>query len=279
VTTGAGRPGPVVVLGYAAGGARSIHRLLSGYQTLACTAGTGVLPLCDAIATTWRQVENRDDPPSALALASLRATIGSLATAVMAATGKTRWCEMAFAHPRCAEIFLLACPSTRFVCVHRSCPDVVHAGVRANPWGLSGSPFEPFSTAYPGNAVAAVAAYWAANTEPLLDFERTHRDTCLRVRFEDLAEQPERTQAAIEAFLSIDPRDASAGGMTASPGEPGPGELAPGDRWADGGEPLPPVPFSRIPPALLTRIGRLTDRLGYPPIAEPGPSLTTTSSD
>ena len=115
----AGHPGPrgpVIVLGYGHSGVGFLGGLLSSYRELACTSGTGLLPLCEAAAATWRQIENRAGPLSPLALASIRALTGSLITTALAGTGKVRWCEIAFAHPRCAETFLEVYPSARILC-------------------------------------------------------------------------------------------------------------------------------------------------------------------
>jgi hypothetical protein len=255
------RAAPVVVLGYPQGGAGTLQRLLSSYETLACTTGTGVLPLCEAAAAAWRHVENGDGPLSSLAVASIRAMTTGLITAALAGTGKMRWCETAFAPPRCAEIFLRAHPSTRFICLHRSCLDVVQAAVRANPWGLAGSPFEPFAISYPGNAVAAIAACWAASTEPLLEFEQAHPDTCLRVRYEDLTGQPDRARAEIASFLSLEEDDpATRYPMAADP------HSAPAEDHADGEA---QIPLGRIPQPVTTLVSQLMDRLGYPPILSP----------
>src|ERR1035441_8887252 len=103
--------------------------------------------------------------------------------------------------PRCAETFLQLYPSAKFICLHRRCPEVILAGVNANPWGLEDSAFKSFTAGYPGNAVAAIAAYWAASTEPLLEFEQAHPGSCHRVRYEDLTSCPDQARAEIASFL------------------------------------------------------------------------------
>jgi hypothetical protein len=76
---------PIVVLGYAYGGAEHIQRVLSGSNRLACTSGTGLLPLCAQAADTWQRVDDRDGPLSALALSSIRAMAASMITVILAA--------------------------------------------------------------------------------------------------------------------------------------------------------------------------------------------------
>jgi len=156
-----GAPGaPVIVLTYAHAGAEHLRPLLAGHLDLACTSGTGLLPLCQQAATTWRHVEGQPGSAlSELAAASIRALATSVITTVLAQTGKRRWCEFATAPPRSTETFLRLYPGTRIICLHRGCADVIRAALHASPWGLSGTSFAPFTAAYPGSTVAALAAY------------------------------------------------------------------------------------------------------------------------
>jgi len=81
-----GPPGPVVVLAGSYSGAARLRHVLSGSTPFACTSGTGLLPLCAQAAATWQRVDNRDGPPSSLALSSIRALAASMITAMMAWT-------------------------------------------------------------------------------------------------------------------------------------------------------------------------------------------------
>jgi hypothetical protein len=100
------RAGPVIVMCYPYAGAGRLGSLLSQRQELACTSGTGLLPLCDQAALTWQQAERRLGPASALALASIRAFTGTVITTLLAREGTPRWCEITTASPASAETFL-----------------------------------------------------------------------------------------------------------------------------------------------------------------------------
>ena len=93
-------------------------------RSLACTSGTGLIPLCHAALATWQQADDRSGPPSALAIKSVRALAGAMMVAIQARTGAVRWCETALAQPAAADSFLQVFPSTAFVCVHRDLPGV-----------------------------------------------------------------------------------------------------------------------------------------------------------
>lgn len=248
---------PVIVLAPPYSGAGTLRSLLVAHPDLACTTGTGVLPLCDHAMATWRNADSRPSgPPSALACAATRALAASIITAILAREGKPRWCEIAAASPQAAEAFLRLYPDTRFLCLHRTCQGVIRAVLDSSPWGITDPVLAPFTIKYPVSTVASLTAYWVTTTAPLLAFEREHPGSCLRVRFEDLA-QGQQANEEITSFL----------GLAAAVGQP---------RYGGHDQPLPEspetepaadLPVSLIPPALLKQANDLLQQLGYPVLA------------
>jgi hypothetical protein len=263
----AGRHEPVVVLTYAYSGVARIRNLLSGSAVLALTSATGLLPLCAQAAATWRRIDNRGGPLSPLAACSIRALAGGMITAILAETGKPRWCEISFSQLEAAETFLQLYPGTRFICLHRGCRDVILAGARANPWGLAGTSLAPFTVAYPGNSAAAIAAYWAECTETLLRFQDAHPAASRQVRYEDLAAHPDTANPDQEArdilaFVDLDVDlglDAVTAALTSENAAEG---VEIGALAADA-----QVPGRALPVPLAERVNGLQARLGYSPIA------------
>jgi hypothetical protein len=258
-TADAGAPNsPIIVLSYGYAGAERVQNALAVGSSLCCTSGTGVIPQCAAAAEAWRRIEGRPGMTlSRLAAAAIRGLVTAQIGAILASSGQPRWCELAIAAPGGAETFLQVFPDAHFVCVHRSCLDVIRAGVQANPWGLQGQGFRPFLLAYPGNSVAALAAYWAASTEQLLGFERANQQATDRVRYEDVTSQPGQALAAVRAALGF--------GNTERDGIP-PAQRGwltePADTPAG---PDATVPVEMIPQPLRQHITSLHAELGYPP--------------
>ena len=81
-------------------------------------------------------------------------------------------------------------------------PGVIRAALDASPWGITDPVFAPFTITYPANTIASLTAYWVTATGPLLAFEREHPRSCLRVRFEDLA-QGRQARERITSFLGL----------------------------------------------------------------------------
>jgi hypothetical protein len=105
----------------------------------------------------------------------------------------------------------------------------------------------------PGNTVAALAAYWADATEDLLALEAANPGVAYRVRYEDVAADPDGSLAPVRASLRLggSPR----AGVPAGPPDADAGVLLrPGVR----------IPVEIIPPELRARVARLHAELGYP---------------
>jgi hypothetical protein len=254
--------GPIVVLSYAHADAALLTRMLAASPAVACTQNTGLLPLCQAAAATWQSAEGRG-ALSALAIKSIRALVGTMATVVQSRSGATRWCETAYAGPATATTFLRIFPNATFLCLHRSLQAVLAAGIATYPWGLADSPFWPFSDSQPGNNIAAIAAYWAAYAESLLDFEDMHPESCLRVRHEDLTSNPRQQASKIFTRLALDACDLT------EPAQLKEGQHLAGDAGrltGPDGTDEPQLPMARIPPHLLAKAGKLHLRLGYAPL-------------
>jgi Sulfotransferase family len=265
-------PGPIVILGYPHSGIARLQRIVADCPGLACTSGTGLLPLCEQAIAAWRKIDDRSGQQSSLALASVRAMADSMITAILVRAGGSRWCEICVARASCAHTFLRLYPAARFLCLHRSCPDVIRSAILASPWGLVGTPFTSFASAYPASPAAAVAAWWAACTEPLLDFEQAHPGACHRVRHDEMISQPGQAAADVLAFLGITPGGPAAPSWMTGEPEPDTQPTA-GGTTADGttaggttgDDQVRPV-VEQIPPPLREQVSKLQARIGYPGI-------------
>jgi hypothetical protein len=174
-------------------------------------------------------------------------------TAIQAAAGASRWCELAQATPESAAVFLEIFPDTMFVCVYRALPGVLAEGLASNPWGLGGTPFWAYAGHHPGNNVATIANYWVANMQQLLEFETHYSHHCARVRYEDLVMDQESTAETVFRVLGLD-----AGVLTSAPPRSPVMRRDTTDdlEWSE--------ILNRLPAALMRTINDLSARLGYP---------------
>jgi hypothetical protein len=257
------RAAPVIVLAYAGSGAGRLRSLLSTFPELACTAGTGIVPLCDQAMAAWQAVDGRAGAEfsSQLALASVRSFSAGLITAILAREGGRRWCELISAPPAAAGTFARLYPHARFLTVHRQASAAVRAILDENRWGLSGLEFAPFVSAHPASTAAALASYWAARTTQHLEFEQAHHGSCLPVRIEDLSADAAQAMQDIAGFLAADP-PVGPPSLTQDQDPSGTAALAP---------PAAGFPLNQITAASLAQLNELHRKLGYPPLTSAEP--------
>lgn len=248
---------PIIILTYAFAGGYHIQRLLEREPSLACTTGTGILAACGQAAAAWEKAEDRlDEPMTPLAISSIRSMVTGMLTTILARTGRRRWCEMAAADPAAAQSFMRAFPGTKFLCLHRSCPDAVYTAINANPWGLSGPGFAPYLTRQPTSITAALTAWWTAQAGPIVEFEHANPQSCMRVRYEDLILDQDSAVAGIRDFLGLHP-DSVAGDLPKLSEDPDfDGTDIPGCGSA--------YPAGQVPQGLIDSVNALHAHLGYP---------------
>jgi Sulfotransferase family len=264
--TGPASSAPVVVLAPAYCGASALRSLLAGHPDLACTTSTGLLLLCEQAMATWQNADRRPSgQPSALATAATRALASAIITSILVREGKPRWAEIAAPSPRAAATFLGLYSQTRFVCLYRACPGAISAALDASPWGITDPVLAPFTAAYPASTVASLTAYWVTATGSLLAFEREHPQSCLRVRYEDLARAQHQTTENMMGFLGLARNNDHAVSAPGTQPQPAPQDTSP---EAD-------IPVHLIPPGLLAQANDLLRQLSYPALPAPRRSDST----
>jgi hypothetical protein len=258
---------PVIVLTAARCGSTVLRLLLDAHPDLACPPETNVVKACAQLAAIFDLLGDGTSAESARAVCS--AMFGDYLTR----RGKRRWCDKSLGTANVADWFADLYPKAKFICLYRHCFDVIHSGLEASPWGLVSYGFEQFAGRPGSNNAAALAAYWADHTSRILEFERANRDRCLRVHYECLATQPDRTAAEIFAFLGVD----QVPGITercfavareehGSPASVGPGDhkiRATAKITADSIGRGIRIPVELIPALQLKAINLLLDELGY----------------
>jgi protein-tyrosine sulfotransferase len=249
--------GPVVVLTFAHSGVASLESVLSGHADLACTSGTGIIPLCAQAAATWRRVEHGSETMSALAASSARALAATMITCILARSAGSRWCETVTSPANSADAFAELFPLAQFVCFYRACSPVISAATQVSRWGLTSAGAGDFTSTYPGNNVAAAAAYWCAYTSALLEFESAHLKRILRIRHEDLAANPAVTTGLIAKFLGLSGRHANLPSPPAASTDAKSASSEMSTAEAD------QIPLELMPGPMRDRVNGLHSRLGY----------------
>lgn len=202
--------GPIVILTAARSGSTLLRFLLDAHPDLACPPEAGLGLACAGLARVWSilnaadPLAERDAQPANLAPdAALRIhdTLSAYYDEYLQRHGKRRWVDKSLDNCVYARLITEVFPESRFICLYRSCLDMVASGIESSPWGLAGFGFAEFARQYPNNNVAAVGSYWLDSTRRILAFEEEFADRCLRIRYEDLVSNPEGTAERVFSFV------------------------------------------------------------------------------
>jgi hypothetical protein len=274
-------PDPVFVLCNGRSGSTLLRFILDAHPELACPPETNLPALCVQLATVWSLIEgaplsaNRGDEPPEIpgaAITGVRETMDRMTGSYLVRRGKKRYCDKSLGTARYARLLARVYPQAQFVCVYRHPMDVIASGLEACPWGLNGYGFDAYIAATPGNAVMALASFWADSVQTALAAEEQFPGQCVRVRYEDLVTDPEATAAGVFEFLGA----AAAPGISqacfsAERERSGPADYkiwhttkitaeSVGRGWQ--------VPARMIAPPVLEAINEMAATLGYLPVDE-----------
>jgi hypothetical protein len=270
---------PVFVICAGRSGSTLLRFLLDAHPDLACPPETRLPAMVAQIAAVWLQLAG--SPPDAAApkdpggqpavpgpaIAGIRQAMTMMVGPYLAQRGKRRYCDKSLGAAEHVPILREVFPAAKFLCLYRHPMDVIASGIEACPWGLSGFGFDGYAAGSPGNAVKALAQFWADNAAQILAAEEQLGERAYRVRYEDLVADPEGVTAAVLRFLGARPVP----GISAACFAPERERLGPGDYkiwhttrisgdsvgrgWA--------VPAEMMGPALMATVNELAGRLGY----------------
>ena len=270
---------PVFVICAGRSGSTLLRFLLDAHPDLACPPETRLPAMCAQIATVWLQLAG-SPPDSAAAkdqagqqavakpaIAGIRQAMNMMVGPYLAQRGKRRYCDKSLGAAEHVPVLREVFPGAKFLCLYRHPMDVIASGIEACPWGLSGFGFDGYAAGSPGNAVKALAQFWADNAAQILAAEEQLGERAYRVRYEDLVADPEAVSDGIFRFLGARPTP----GISAACFAPERERLGPGDYkiWhttrisADSVGRGWAVPAEMMGPALMATINELAVRLGY----------------
>jgi hypothetical protein len=267
---------PVFVLCCGRSGSTLLRFLLDAHPDLACPPETNMAALCAHLANVWSLLagapipaEPHDEPPMipGPAIAGIRRSLDMMVGQYLARRGKRRYCDKSLGAAEHADLLLRLFPGAKFICLYRHPMDVIASGIEACPWGLKGFGFDRYAAESPGNAVLALARFWADHADAIHAVEERFPGRCHRVRYEDLVADPEAVAEGIFGFLGAGSQPGISGRcFTPERERAGRGDYkiwhtsqitadSVGRGWS--------IPASQIEPVAVARVNELADKLGY----------------
>jgi hypothetical protein len=275
-----GSRAPVFVLCAARSGSTLLRFLLDAHPELACPPETKLPAMCTQLAGVWSLLAGEtlsyaEDGSPVLAeeaVAGMRRTLDDMISSYLGRRGKRRYCDKSLGVAQQVPLLLRIFPDAKFICLYRHPMDMIASGIEACPWGLNGFGFDGYAAMFPGNAVQALAQFWADHATAISSVEARFPERCHRVRYEDMVADPETVADGIFRFLAVAPAPGISRSCFGPEREPhGPADFkiwqtseittdSVGRGWS--------VPSSPIRPALTQLINQLAGQLGYLQIGE-----------
>lgn len=267
---------PVFVLCGGRSGSTLLRFVLDAHPDLACPPETSLSFACAQLANVWSVLAGQPVAPNSPAgppvipeqvVGGIRQSMEMMIGPYLARRGKNRYCDKSLDAADHADLLARLFPDVRFICLYRHPMDVIASGMEACPWGLRGYGFERYAAAVPGNAVMALAHFWADHAAANLRAEERLPERCHRVRYEDLVADPEGVAEKMFAFLGVPPAPGIASRCFTPERERGGGADykiwhtsqittdSVGRGWS--------IPVNMIDSAMAARVNELADRLGY----------------
>jgi protein-tyrosine sulfotransferase len=272
------------IVGVARSGTTLLRLLMDAHPEVGAPAETGIPGLIEASARAWATIAAGGPDGDGITIPAKRAirrSVASLTAAYCADSHKPVFCDKSLGTAEYLPVIHEVFPRARAVIVVRHVMDTIISGLEASPWGFTAYGYAPFVRTWPGNHVAALAAYWAHYVSLGTQWEADHKRLCHRVRYEDLVANPQGTLAALFAFLGVSGDvDVVQRHFARQRPSTGPGDYktqftdAVTDASVGRGK---RVPIHMIPPDLLDRVNTLLEAYGYEPLeqswnASPSPS-------
>lgn len=270
---------PTFILATSRSGSTLLRFIIDSHPDFACPPETQVAGAIAHLARTWDSLDHASEGDRARgaidgpltvtphAAEAIRDAVFRAFGSYADARGKKRWCDKSLDTYQFTDTLIQVFPDAKFILLIRHCMDVVASGVEMCPWGLSRFGFDTYVNQFPGNSVAAIAAYWLTCNMQNLEFAEKYPDNCIMVRYEDLVADPEETTAQIFGFLDAEYKPGMAAAAFSTPHDGnGPGDekiwftrSVTSDTVGRGVI----VPSRALPPPLLADVNGLLARFRY----------------
>lgn len=259
-------PPPIFVLGVYGSGTTLLRYVFDSHSRICCPPESDFLSPLAALAGDRRSLEGLEAMgfDEDHVLCKLRELSRYFFASYAASWGKPRWADKTPAYVDHAEFLHRLFPDARFVHIHRHGLDQAHSFTRGGTHhrrvlASYGRPEE--------DPRLGSIRYWKEKIDRLLAFEAAHPESCFRLGYEELCNDPEAHLRPLFTFLG-------------EPWEPGVMDfhIFPHDKGNEHGRVVATRGFRpsrdhfhHWPPELLEAaapiVGPTLERLGYPPLS------------
>jgi hypothetical protein len=262
---------PIFILSCERSGSTLLRLIIDTHSEIACPGQLYLGPAGEelyrtvyySLGQTYADITERERRERVLQ--EVRGIVGGLMGRYAAARNKRIWCEKTTLNVDYLETLSALFPEARYLCLYRNCMDVVHSCLKFNTLGFMPE-LAPYVRGNPEDLVAAMAENWLEKNARMAAFEAAHPSQCFRIRYEALVSDPEAVIPPIFEFLQVNWEESLLRKVFSAPHDQGEGDLKVHFSKAISGDSIGKgrsIPLAAVSDALVERIDRLNERLGY----------------
>jgi protein-tyrosine sulfotransferase len=271
---------PIFILSHPRTGSTLLRYLIDSHPKVCSPAEIEIGNLCTALhrtinytlgetSNTWGPLDRRRAVGRAV-----RQHVDQIMTVYCEAKGKTRWCDKSITNLDHIDILQPLFPEAQYICLHRSCMDVVHSCLEYCRLGYAGR-LADFVSRRPDNIVDALIDSWCDRAQDLIAFERSNPGRCFRLRYEDVVSDPVGVAGRLFAFLNLEFDPGMIDSMFRQSHDRGPGDLKiwftasiQDDHVGNGNR----ISLAAISSGRMKSMNSFLKELGYPEVREKSPT-------
>ncbi|MEM9941938.1 MAG: sulfotransferase [Planctomycetota bacterium] len=191
---------PIFVIGMFRSGTTLVRYLLDSHSEIACPPESRFM----IYLKPWLHDDRCSGGFAALGYdkdhvrSRIRNTISYFMENYAASKGKQRWADKTPEYIDCVSFLHELYPDAKFILLFRNPVDQIYSNVHS---GLGASDRLAEFMSYGSSPIEAGADYWNGKAQRILDFETKNPQSCFRLRYEDLCDQPEQQLQSLFDFL------------------------------------------------------------------------------
>ncbi|MGO8875491.1 MAG: sulfotransferase family protein [Acidimicrobiales bacterium] len=249
-------------------GSTLLRFMLDSHSMIACPPESQLAALCSNCLSCWLGYRSEADFEARkfAGLSQARAASRRLIKWHLEQSSKSIFCDKSLPNVDLARLLAEIFPQGKFVCLYRHPMDFIVSALDACRWGFSGFGLYQYAATSADNFVFGLARAWCEKTAEMIGMEQALPRRCLRIRYEELVQQPSEVFARLCSFFKVPFEEEAVHRALITSHLIGPGDHKIRMTDAISTSSLgrgSAVPVRMIPPLGLSSLNELAGELGY----------------
>jgi hypothetical protein len=195
----------VFILTLPRSGSTLLRFILDSHSKILAPAESQLAATCMNIFKVWAEATSLDEKYRITQAKKVaRKTALDLIQKQLLTSNKSLFCDKSLPNIDFSEMLIDLFPEAKFICLYRHPLDFVHSALEACKFGYGSFGLTTYAASHIDNFLLGMIRAWSEKTAILAQFESSHSDRCIHVKYEDLVADTEATVNKLLSFLSVD---------------------------------------------------------------------------